>query len=649
MKRLFKNFVVAVLLLALFVGLSMVAVANDNNGLPQIRSLDEAGFTDIADDWSRDGIAGSYEMGLMQGTGSGKFDPDGTVTIAQAVMVAARMCDLWQGGDGVIISSGSRWYDGAIDYAVDIGIITRRQFADYDVPATRAEIAGILAKTLPESTYAVLNQVSTLPDVNDSTPYCAEIFTLYRAGILCGSDSYGTFRPDSNITRKEAAAIFCRLARPMMRKMFTLSVKPLDFMVYSTNRLLIFNGVALPGIVEIDGEAFFPAEYLNGGIPGGSVTHGATFGTETGQSWDGDNLTEFSGYFLRLEAGPADYAIFYEMYGQAITDTVKISDNRWPIGKASPSGLDLHYHSNSKNIRVDKYISDAIYLLDGEYPLLRLSKVNVEDTGGDIIWNTGELISTSEDIEPDLVGEAMKGLIRNDAKETVKAIHDYIVNTLTYDPRVSDAITLGSNVTAEAKRAADAACAAAAEYNVANNFTLASRYGICGAYADLFCDMCVRAGIPCIRVNGYGAGFRHAWNKVFIEGKWQYVDCTFDDPISASGKPILKHDCFLVDAEQMVKNHLWEGDDCPMPLEYDPAWEQIDPNSIRTADEFRKCLAAQVHQRKTTFTLRVVTSDAYGGDEGVTACHFWYGVRLYSSSKSVNGNTYTYKMNYYNG
>lgn len=46
------------------------------------------------------------------------------------------------------------------------------------------------------------------------------IYTLYNAGILTGSDAYGTFHPDDGITRAEVAAIMARIID-------RLSVKPL--------------------------------------------------------------------------------------------------------------------------------------------------------------------------------------------------------------------------------------------------------------------------------------------------------------------------------------------------------------------------------------------------------------------------------------
>ena len=50
----------------------------------------------------------------------------------------------------------------------------------------------------------------------------APVFALYNAGILTGSDKYGTFNPSSNIKRSEVAMIVTRVAIPSARSVFTL-------------------------------------------------------------------------------------------------------------------------------------------------------------------------------------------------------------------------------------------------------------------------------------------------------------------------------------------------------------------------------------------------------------------------------------------
>jgi len=153
--------------------------------------------------------------GYMQGTGDDSFSPQGTLTIAQAVKMAALVHSSYVGDEAQISESGyEHWYDGYAAYAVKTRIIAEGEFkaADMTRTATRAEMAHIFAYALPTNCYEEIYSISDLPDVNGNTPYSADIFRLYSAGILTGSDEYGTFHPSSSITRAEAATILMRVA-----------------------------------------------------------------------------------------------------------------------------------------------------------------------------------------------------------------------------------------------------------------------------------------------------------------------------------------------------------------------------------------------------------------------------------------------------
>jgi hypothetical protein len=72
----------------------------------------------------------------------------------------------------------------------------------------------IFFDAIPAEYYAQRNTVAdgSIPDVAASQPtYGAAVYTLYRAGIIAGSDEYGTFNPDSKIKRSEVAAILVRI------------------------------------------------------------------------------------------------------------------------------------------------------------------------------------------------------------------------------------------------------------------------------------------------------------------------------------------------------------------------------------------------------------------------------------------------------
>lgn len=109
----------------------------------------------------------------------------------------------------------------------------------------------------------------------------------------------------------------------------------------------------------------------------------------------------------------------------------------------------------------------------------------------------------------------------------VKAIHDYVVNTVQYDLTMTDHSAYGGLV--------------------ASKHTT-----VCQGYALLMYKMLTEAGVPAHYVTGY-AGEAHAWNIVQINGTWYYLDATWDDP--TGGRPILSHDYFLIGSKTLSKDH----------------------------------------------------------------------------------------------
>ncbi|MDP3386510.1 MAG: S-layer homology domain-containing protein [Eubacteriales bacterium] len=161
-------------------------------------------------------IAGAYEYGLMKGNSPSTFNPAGNVTLAEAVTMAVRVHSIYTSGIADF-TQGNPWYQVYVDYAIANGIIKINDFSNYNRAATRAEMAYIFSNAMPSNEFMQQNTVVQLPDVNNTTPYYGSIFTLYRAGILTGGDTAGTFYPDRNISRAEAAAIISRVAVASMR------------------------------------------------------------------------------------------------------------------------------------------------------------------------------------------------------------------------------------------------------------------------------------------------------------------------------------------------------------------------------------------------------------------------------------------------
>ena len=172
-------------------------------------------FSDVsASYWATPSIKLCYEYGFMKGTTPKQFSPTGALTVAEAI-------EIYTTGQSTL-TNGEPWYQTYVDYALENGIVQAGDFTSYTAKATRGQMAYIFSRALPATVLPSINNVQTLPDVTGSTKYSQEIFSLYNAGVLTGSDVFGTFKPNDNIIRAEAAAILTRVALPEQRKTVVL-------------------------------------------------------------------------------------------------------------------------------------------------------------------------------------------------------------------------------------------------------------------------------------------------------------------------------------------------------------------------------------------------------------------------------------------
>ena len=188
-------------------------------------------FTDISTaNWYYDNVKTLYELGLAQGRDVHTFAPRGSVTVGEAAAVAARLLSLYELGDAesgpAAFDAGGAWYAPYVRYLQSRSVIGQEFEGLYTAAATRAQMAHIIARILPEKELPEINAEAVsvgyatrkyIQDVDDYTPYQQEILQLYKWGIVSGSDAEGNFRPDSAITRAEYAALLTRLADPELR------------------------------------------------------------------------------------------------------------------------------------------------------------------------------------------------------------------------------------------------------------------------------------------------------------------------------------------------------------------------------------------------------------------------------------------------
>ena len=194
----------------------------------KINAYQQGQFYDVsAGDWFADNVKAAWEFGLMNGVSETQFSPAGSMTLAEAITLAARIHSIYYYGQANF-EQGNPWYQSYVDYALRVGLIWDGQYSDYTRPATRAEFAVLLAASMASEALPGINSVSDIPDVQRSDSYGEAVFRLYNAGILTGSDAYGTFHPNNNIARSEVAAIVTRMADPGLRRTFTLEKSPVQ-------------------------------------------------------------------------------------------------------------------------------------------------------------------------------------------------------------------------------------------------------------------------------------------------------------------------------------------------------------------------------------------------------------------------------------
>ncbi|MBR7150485.1 MAG: S-layer homology domain-containing protein, partial [Oscillospiraceae bacterium] len=236
MKRKLAAFLCALVLLS-----SVSAAATGGLGAVFSRSRGYSGaFSDLAPElWYHDYAVALYEYGFTEGRGDGTFAGTAQVTLAELLTFSARVRALYEAQGAAVefsaAAEGEAWYAPYVAYLKGKNLLAEEFEGRYEAVATRAEMAGIFAKTLPAACYDDRNAALVtdgyalgqyILDVDDYTPYQWEILWLYKQGILNGTDERARFMPDASVTRAEVAAMLTRMVEPAARLSLEWNVLP---------------------------------------------------------------------------------------------------------------------------------------------------------------------------------------------------------------------------------------------------------------------------------------------------------------------------------------------------------------------------------------------------------------------------------------
>lgn len=188
----------------------------------------------------------------------------------------------------------------------------------------------------------------------------------------------------------------------------------------------------------------------------------------------------------------------------------------------SPNKMYLNIETTTKGNNVSYYVyidsgNEANYLID-EFS----SKTQIDNS-----------ITQIEQVRDKILQNRQSNTYDN-----IKMVHDYLINNVEYDTTISK-----NNI-----------------YNIYG--AMVNRQAVCEGYARSFKYLMDALGIPCTMVIGKGNNSEgrienHAWNYVQLGNYWYAIDCTWDDPVSATGwiSEASKYRYFLKGSNDMSKDH----------------------------------------------------------------------------------------------
>ena len=155
-------------------------------------------------EWYADAVRCVVEKGLMSGTGTDAFSPDGTTTRGMLMTILARYA-------GADTTGGANWYEKGMAWAQSAGISDGR-----------APEAGITREQLVTMLYRYANvheaggTLDAFADADTVSSYAVDAMRWAAAnGIVNGS--HGRLNPQGNATRAQVAAMLMRFCEKMER------------------------------------------------------------------------------------------------------------------------------------------------------------------------------------------------------------------------------------------------------------------------------------------------------------------------------------------------------------------------------------------------------------------------------------------------
>jgi len=154
------------------------------------------------------------------------------------------------------------------------------------------------------------------------------------------------------------------------------------------------------------------------------------------------------------------------------------------------------------------------------------------------------IIQSDDPMILDLAVQLTSG--KTNDRDKIESIHDWIVKNTVYDMSVF--------APSPVRKKQDAVSVLSTRYNTDTRYTNGHFLAVCEGYSNVFAAISRAAGFQVRYVSS--KEMNHAWNNIFYNGAWKFVDVTWNDPITTSsshtnivdfGPGYVRHEYFLLD------------------------------------------------------------------------------------------------------
>ncbi len=463
-------------------------------------------------------------VNYINGKGEGRFDPDGSLTRAEAAkMIAALVADKEMGEKETEFSDVEEdsWYAPSVAFLASWGILNGYENEDEgtvfrpEANITRAEFVTILCRF-----YDVGDGDNPFSDVEDDSWAASFIVTAAEKGWINGYED-GSFEPEQNITRAEAVKVInAALGRSAAEK--------------ETAELIEMMGARI--FIDVEPEDWYYSDVMEASVPheyafsnSSEIWSEITYigcGYESGWNTIGD-FRYYVNENGQFEAYPAGMqwidGIFYYVDEQgriplnaagkyAIDGAYYYVDEN---GKVPQNAAGMYALSNSEVYMVDAagricYLSPGIHEINQEmYYVNADGTIAVDTTVGYLYFGDDGAYTTGSAKLDDMVDNALAACVTSSMTqaEKLRAAYVYIRDNFTYLAR--DHQARGTMDWAQES----------AEWMFTYN------KGNCYCFAAVFLYMARRLGYQAYPVSG-GVGTKnsdHAWVMIYWEDGNPYM------------------------------------------------------------------------------------------------------------------------------